>query len=1686
MAGGRIDIEVGLDMKNLPAQLQAGAQPALGMAKKMAGAIGLSLGAAAAVGTVKQIVAIGNAYTTSLNTSQAVSKATDAQMAAVSERSKQLGNDIELPGTSAVDAAAAMTELAKGGFTVEQSMSAAKGTLQLAAAAQIDATTAATIQSQALQAFGKDATFAATAADILANTANASSAEITDVAAGLQQSGSVANQFGLTMEDTAATLGVLSNAGITGSDAGTLLKSTLLALTDQGKPAQAAIEELGLTVYDAGGKFVGMQELFRQLEVASKSMTEEQYQAAAATLFGSDAMRLAGVAAEQGVAGYDSMREAVGQQGAAAEVAAAKTQGLPGAMGSVQNSVETLALELYDLVDGPMESFARGAADKIGSATPVIVDALGTAGKAVGEVGSAFMELPGAVQVAAGAFAGIKAFGLDDTAGAWVDGLKEKFAGFRDEMELQKSLGSEAASESADGYDELGNALEENSEQISDVVAGFATLEARVPAVRAMGDAYRGVTTRTQNFADRQRALGTVTGGVSGQMRMAAASCAQFAGVAGGVAAAGARGLSSAVKGIVSVMGGLPMVGIMAATYLVGTIASATRKVQTANDTYAESARNVADAQRDMALAFIESEGAINDTVLATVQAQADSILSTANTIKASKPGVGDQIGGVLSDFMHGRVNQDLSTDPDSTTKALGNLADDAASAEAYTSALEKMNMTSSDLARILAGSEEGWQSFSGALRDNGGLLTEEYMSLMGVRQEISRLQQVAQEVGPEYYALSDGIAMIAESAGDSEKKVAGLKKVLDILAGGDVSFTESLDKYNESIRNVADAAIKAADPAKGFGDALIDADGRLKTGTENGKELSDQLRELGQSSVEYAEKVYKQAQLEGATVPEAQAKAREALGQTETSLQQLADKYDLPIAKVKEFAESRGYLPDELIMHLALEVADDATQQLAAIRDDLKIDLDKTIKVDVLDKGVRNVLEDIGVQVKDMPNGTVEITANGDIAKTVLDEVIQKTLETGGTLADVQIDADTTGFKIGVAEAQTLIGQLDASKAEPAVGLILDKLKEGKTITLNDLIELDRSSASPEVKALVAQALTDLQTVKDGVNGLPPNKTVDITVRFNEIRSVAQQYGAWSEEAIKAAWPEYQGTPGREHGGRLPAFAGGGRMPGSGPGTETVDGIYAVTPSGVGIAMVNGKEWVVNAQSSEKYDRELAMINAGTFPKLPGFAAGGRLPQDRIEDLGRQMDGVPYVLGGASLAGADCSGFVAMHQRAAMGEDPPVGRLGTTYTLLDGSWPHLVPGIQGPFVVGVNEEHMALTAYGTNYESGGAYGTAKMGGSVGAFDPQFHSHYYLPWDKFSPPVESASQTASDYTAQAQSSKKATWTEKDQLNLDSAIIAVTQAKEAEARIRATAGKTDADRAQAAKKVEKAEERVRSYEAKRDAAKAGKDAPPAPEAPDLETALTDDQISLRQAQRAVEKARLDRNEVYADAESTQQERDEADDALQSARNALAQKQKGTSDSSLPSTWSELLGTVAKDFVTENAADILGYYGVDSTGPLVQAGMAIAKASENGFKEQAPLPNEPITPAEAQTQLPVTPGTPDWMANMLKSIKVFDRGGKLGPGELGLNLSGADEFILNPRETADMELTKKMFQGLRATGTQTAQPETARPRHDAFASQRPIDVHVNGYDRHEIDAGLRMARTREDYETAHIRI
>lgn len=319
--------------------------------------IGAKLGGALLSGqAIRKVLTTGNELTTTLNTLQGVSGATADVMAQVSDRARELGADVTLPATSAAKAAAAMTELAKGGLSVDQAMEAAKGTLALAAAAGTDAAQAAEIQANALNTFGQNASFASKAADILAATANASSVEINDVALGLQQGGTVAAQFGIDMKDTAAAIGVLGNAGIKGSDAGTLLKSALLALANPSKKAQGALDEMGVTAFDSQGNFVGLSKIFQQLQDASKKLTPEMYAQDAAMAFGSDAARLAGVAAREGAAGFDAMVASVDKNGAALDVANANMQGLPGAWEKLQNSLEELALTVYDLIKGPLQS----------------------------------------------------------------------------------------------------------------------------------------------------------------------------------------------------------------------------------------------------------------------------------------------------------------------------------------------------------------------------------------------------------------------------------------------------------------------------------------------------------------------------------------------------------------------------------------------------------------------------------------------------------------------------------------------------------------------------------------------------------------------------------------------------------------------------------------------------------------------------------------------------------------------------------------------------------------------------------------------------------------------------------------------------------------------------------------------------------------------------------------------------------------------------------------------------------------------------------------------------------------------------------------------------------------------------------------------------------------------------------
>lgn len=797
MAGGRIDILVAPDVRDFVPQLRRGLTPAIAAAGAIGASMGLALGGAVAFA---KVIEIGNEFTTNLNTMKAVASATATEMEAVSERAKQLGNDITLPGTSANDAAAAMTELAKGGFSVRQSMDAAKGSLQLAAAAQVDAAEAARIQSSALQAFGLQASEAGRVADVLANTSNASAAEISEVAYALQSGGAVAHQFGLTVEDTAAAVGMLANSGIRGSDAGTLLKSALLALTDQGKPAQEAIRELGLTVYDSQGNFIGLRSLIEQLDTAAGSMTPEMYQAATATLFGSDAMRLAAIAADKGVVGFDNMHRAMSRQGAAADVAAAKMQGLPGAMQMATNAAENLALEVYDLVKGPLEQLAKGAAQGITTATPMIVDGLQntadaaiSVGQAIGPVISTIADLPAPVLAAAAAFVVFRT----TVAGAW----------------LTSAVGA--------------------MQRFGTASVAVATASNRVVQVAGVG------ATTLGRFGSAVNQLGT-TAPVIGRMQTSFLNAAAGANVLArtqGVIAAGATGLRAAAGGLVSLLGGPWVVAVVAAGAALYSLYSEMKKGSDYAKAMKSAMSEIGKQRAALAEIFSVNGGAFDDTAISNVVSQLGTMEKAMEDAGKNTSGFWGKTGGFFTGNLGEEFDKNWRADQWKGAKQV----------------IDDLKMSSEQLAATL-GDQAAFDTLATKLQGMGTHGEFALSELTALRDEIVKTQDTAKNTTPGFATLSQAVKVLSDESASAADRIDAMKVALDVLSGKPIAAQDALARYNEQVRQTTDATVEAWDAAKGWGDALILQNGQVNTTTENGGRLYDELMAIRDATITAAE----------------------------------------------------------------------------------------------------------------------------------------------------------------------------------------------------------------------------------------------------------------------------------------------------------------------------------------------------------------------------------------------------------------------------------------------------------------------------------------------------------------------------------------------------------------------------------------------------------------------------------------------------------------------------------------------------------------------------------------------------------------------------------------------------------------------------------------------------------------
>lgn len=284
----------------------------------------------------------------------------------LSDLAKKLGADTQY---SANEAAQAMVELAKGGFTPAQIKAGALQTaMDLAAAGQLELADAANLTVSAMGAFGLEAKDSKQIADALAGAANSSSSDVSDLAQALTQVGASANNAGMTVQETTAALAAMADAGIKGSDAGTSLKTMLGRLQPEGRKVTNMFRDMNLLTEDGRSKFVNANGSFKSMAEISEllqknlgGLSESQKSQALQTMFGTDAYRAASVLMNEGSDGIKKYQKATEKAGQAQEAANANLGPTARALEEAKGAAETAAIVLGDALAPVVRKVATGA-----------------------------------------------------------------------------------------------------------------------------------------------------------------------------------------------------------------------------------------------------------------------------------------------------------------------------------------------------------------------------------------------------------------------------------------------------------------------------------------------------------------------------------------------------------------------------------------------------------------------------------------------------------------------------------------------------------------------------------------------------------------------------------------------------------------------------------------------------------------------------------------------------------------------------------------------------------------------------------------------------------------------------------------------------------------------------------------------------------------------------------------------------------------------------------------------------------------------------------------------------------------------------------------------------------------------------------------------------------------------------
>ncbi|WP_422122934.1 phage tail tape measure protein [Planococcus sp. X10-3] len=379
-----------------------GAGKKIQSASKSIGAVGAKMSVGITLPLVaagKAIIGTGMAFDDSMAKVSAVSGATGEDLQALRDTAKEMGATTRY---SASEAADGLNFMAMAGWNTEQMVSGLPGVLSLAAASGADLATTSDIVTDALTAFGLEAKDSGKFADILAAASSKANTDVVMLGESFKYVAPLAGAMNYAAEDVSVALGLMANAGIKGSQAGTSLKTMLANLASPTSKMSGAMDDLGISLTNSDGSMKTLDEVMGDLRTSFADLDEVQQAQYASTIFGKEAMAGSLAIINASEDSYDGLSEAINNsEGAAATMAETMENTLGGKLRSIQSATEGVAIGFYEEMLPALEAVAEK-----------VLEAVGFLGSMSGESKRLALMIAGIVGIVGPLLVGLSMFGF--------------------------------------------------------------------------------------------------------------------------------------------------------------------------------------------------------------------------------------------------------------------------------------------------------------------------------------------------------------------------------------------------------------------------------------------------------------------------------------------------------------------------------------------------------------------------------------------------------------------------------------------------------------------------------------------------------------------------------------------------------------------------------------------------------------------------------------------------------------------------------------------------------------------------------------------------------------------------------------------------------------------------------------------------------------------------------------------------------------------------------------------------------------------------------------------------------------------------------------------------------------------------------------------------------------------------